>query len=290
MMISIITTFYNDAGTLKRALDSVVAQNTTVNYEYIIVNDLGGDGSKWVFDGWYKSQPSYIRKRIKLVTPDKNLGCGGARLFGIEHAKGDYFMFLDADDFYLNKNFIQTAYNTIVNNGADIACFGARYYYGPKPNEYKDFSNPETVVINGEEAFNKLWLTNDVRFNVWDKIWSRKVVESYKYSTERRFEDLRTVPHWFLNASKVVLSTGIYVYYAYNPNSIIRKDADLTRIDTVKGCLDLIKEFKCDTVKQKTIYKRTLQDIHATISTKDIDNVYSNTMLELNKQILNEII
>ena len=117
--VSIITTFYNCERFLKYALTSVIQQKTNklFNIEYILVNDCSTDNGLKVAEDFIKTYKNIKNINIKLYTPEYNLGCGAARKYGIEKATGDYFMFLDADDYYLNNDFVLRAYKTIGDEG-----------------------------------------------------------------------------------------------------------------------------------------------------------------------------
>ena len=89
MRVSVIIPLYNKAPYIKRALDSVAAQNDK-NVELIVVDDGSTDGGESVVK-------SYERVPIKLIT-QSNAGPGAARNRGLREASGDLVAFLDADD------------------------------------------------------------------------------------------------------------------------------------------------------------------------------------------------
>ena len=98
--ISIITTFYNAERFIDKTLQSITSQYVNprlFTIEYVVVDDHSQDSSRSIVEKYIEqNENKYIE--WKLVTPEKNLGCGGARKFGIANATGDFFMFLDADD------------------------------------------------------------------------------------------------------------------------------------------------------------------------------------------------
>ena len=88
---SVIIPLYNKANHIKGTLNTVFAQTFT-NYEIIIVNDGSTDNSLQIV--------SEIKDaRIKLFNT-KNRGVSAARNYAMQQAKGDFFAFLDADDFW----------------------------------------------------------------------------------------------------------------------------------------------------------------------------------------------
>ena len=87
--ISIISTFYNAEQYLDQSIQSVLKQTCqNINIEYILINDCSTDNSLDVA----KEKIKDFEKEnfsVSILTTENNLGCGGARKFGIEHATGD---------------------------------------------------------------------------------------------------------------------------------------------------------------------------------------------------------
>lgn len=91
--VSVIIPCYNCAGTIGRALDSVLAQ-TRRPREIILVDDGSTDATRDRLAAIEKSQNGLV-KRHHLP---RNRGPAVARNRGWEIASGDYLAFLDADD------------------------------------------------------------------------------------------------------------------------------------------------------------------------------------------------
>jgi len=89
--ISIIISVYNEERTLRQCLDSLLALHYP-NYEIIMVNDASKDNTLAILQEYQKKS-----KKIKVVTYTVNKGVPGARNEGIKVAKGDIFVFTDAD-------------------------------------------------------------------------------------------------------------------------------------------------------------------------------------------------
>jgi len=92
---SVIIPLYNKEAHILDTLKSVFNQSFK-DYEIIIVNDGSTDNS------WKKIKDL---ENSKLITLNKeNQGVSQARNFAMQQAKGDYFAFLDADDFWDNSH------------------------------------------------------------------------------------------------------------------------------------------------------------------------------------------
>lgn len=98
-MVSIIITAYNYGRYIERALRSCLDQSIPNNqYEIIIVNDCSTDNTVAILDNYQND--------ARIYHLEKNVGLSAARNFGVRKAKGQYVVFLDADD-YLHRETIQ---------------------------------------------------------------------------------------------------------------------------------------------------------------------------------------
>lgn len=98
-MISIVIPIFQVAPYVEQCLDSIRQQTFTGDMECLLVDDCGTDDSIQVC-------MEYIRKyrlssTYHIIHHDHNRGAAAARNTGIEHAAGDFIMFVDGDDYLL---------------------------------------------------------------------------------------------------------------------------------------------------------------------------------------------
>lgn len=118
--ISIIIPVYNVCEWIDECMESVVNQ-TFANFEVILVNDGSTDGSDLKCLEWAKRD-----QRVTMISKE-NEGPSQARNMGIVSAKGEYLVFLDADD-WIDKSYLEKMYQRIIETDADIAeCDVYRY-------------------------------------------------------------------------------------------------------------------------------------------------------------------
>jgi len=100
-LVSVIIPFYNRIELLRNSILSVVEQTYTP-IELILIDD----NSEEVFNK--NLIEKYVSKyiRVKIIRNKKNLGPGLSREEGRLIAKGDYFAYLDSDDFW-HKEFLE---------------------------------------------------------------------------------------------------------------------------------------------------------------------------------------
>src|SRR4051812_37238486 len=86
-LVSIVITCFNQAHYLREAIDSVLAQ-TYPNFDILVVDDGSDDNTAEI--AGRQAGVRYVRQR--------NTGLAGARNRGIAESRGEYLVFLDADD------------------------------------------------------------------------------------------------------------------------------------------------------------------------------------------------
>ena len=174
--ISVIIPVYNAESTLRRCVDSVLAQTFT-DFECLLINDGSKDKSGEICDE-YAARDSRIR-----VFHKENGGPSAARNFGLNQAKGQYVIFQDADDYLLDINAYLKLITYAVQNNLDILRFdysivdkdgnlNMQKSLDKKAHLYRSVFSPAVLV---HEAFCGEWFTvlclikstviGNVRFN-----------------------------------------------------------------------------------------------------------------------------
>jgi glycosyltransferase involved in cell wall biosynthesis len=89
--VSVVIPTYNRAGTVSRAIESVLAQTVT-DLEVIVVDDGSSDDTGDVLGQTFGDRIRYY--------PQANQGASVARNKGVEEARGEWIAFLDSDDLW----------------------------------------------------------------------------------------------------------------------------------------------------------------------------------------------
>lgn len=90
-MISVIVPYHNSSAFMDDCIRSILSQ-TYQDFELILVNDHSTDESQLICKNYADTS-----EKIILVDSDRK-GVSSARNTGIDHAKGDYIVFVDSDD------------------------------------------------------------------------------------------------------------------------------------------------------------------------------------------------
>lgn len=131
---SVIIINYNTCELTLQAIDSVWKFSNKATTEIIVVDNASGKEDFNQLELGLKEKPDthLVRSRI-------NLGFGGGNMFGIQHAKGKYYAFLNSDAFLLEDTLgMMASYLDLHNH---IAIVGANSV-DENGHRYKGFDHP----------------------------------------------------------------------------------------------------------------------------------------------------
>lgn len=103
--VSVIIPVFNTERTLEKSIDSALRQ-TGLNIEIICVDDGSTDHSAEII------RKIALKDKRVILFQQQNMGAGAARNLAMKEAKGKYIAFLDADDYYWDKNALYLMYQT----------------------------------------------------------------------------------------------------------------------------------------------------------------------------------
>lgn len=223
-LVSVIIAAYNCDKYINQCIDSLLNQSFK-NFEIIVVDDGSTDRSYSILNEYKtKNKNLYIYKQ-------KNKYAGVARNNGLSRAKGEYVLFLDADDFF-EPNMLMLAYQRAKSVDADIVVFKGREYNDVT----KEFKNcrfplspelfPNKAVISAGEFGEKLFQANSCI--AWNKLISKKFIDKVgvKFSSTKSSNDTVFIYTLLSLAKRITLVNEILVNYRTgNPNSLQRSKA-----------------------------------------------------------------
>ncbi|WP_400076779.1 glycosyltransferase family 2 protein [Winogradskyella sp. R77965] len=149
-MVSIVIPAYNKQDSILETLNSVFSQSFK-NFEVIVIDDGSTDNTQEVIKS-FKKDIVYLFQ--------ENKGQGAARNTGIKAAKGNYVVFLDADD-YWEPTFLERCHDFLENHPNLVAVNTAqRTIYNKNVSEIhpKALIKENPVVI---DDFFKVWAEHD---------------------------------------------------------------------------------------------------------------------------------
>lgn len=178
--ISVIVPVHNGASYLEECIDSILAQGYDA-LEILIINDGSTDDTAAVCD-----RLSGQHDCVRVITmPD--LGVSAARNRGLEQAKGDCIMFVDADD-RLRPGVLKSLHELLLATDSDLAGCGFAVWGSPEEWERlrtgKKMPEKLTGICAGETYDGDSYLeTSILRGNTrcWSKLYRRKLIGQVRF-------------------------------------------------------------------------------------------------------------
>lgn len=195
-LVTVIIPIYNGEKYLKRALDSVVNQ-TYNNIEIMLINDCSTDDSLTICKEYID-----MDSRVHLINNDRNCGSGFGKNYGIEHESGDYFMFMDQDD-YIDVDIINTCVAHLTSD-IDIVTFGYSDDDLGKGHDHYVLDKP--YIFSGEECVKKIFTKKNIDSNPWGKLYKKGLFHEIRFPLNTYYDDINVVYKVFLNANKVCIT------------------------------------------------------------------------------------
>ena len=119
--ISIIIPTYNRATTIGKTIDSFIAQDYE-EWEMQVVDDYSTDNTKEVIDTYHQHD-----SRIRYLVNERKKGAQGARNTGILHAKSEWVILFDSDD-YACSNFLSRMAAEIDSQIDVVTCYARKVW------------------------------------------------------------------------------------------------------------------------------------------------------------------
>lgn len=209
---SIIIPVYNAEATITRTINTLKELDYP-NFEVLIVNDGSTDKTEGIISNIISED-----ERFRLLSKE-NGGPGLARNYGIEHVKGDYLLFFDADDF--PQKTILDDYSSIISANPKldliISSFNFRTLNQEKIADEKDYLVEEYIYDNKEEFLSNMYelMNKQLMYVVWNKCYRRDIIinNDIRFKNYRSCEDRIFNLDYYKHCSVVVMNSKIeYVY------------------------------------------------------------------------------
>lgn len=281
--VSIIIPAYNVDKYLEECVHSLLCQTYT-NYEIIIIDDGSMDNTYDI-----GKRLTIESKNIKLFHQE-NQGVSIARNTGMQKAKGEFFVFVDADDI-VAPQYIETLVACVKKSEMGIVGFTS------EREKLVTKVNINTVDICGSDMMENILCGTNYDGYLWNKIFLRKIIQNNDLKFRKNivvWEDLLFVLQYLKQCDRITISSEKLYYYRYREESAVNS----TRIDKYRSKYEVMAEikrqkFSCTEQSQKKmsiLYFETMFSylnqilIHESRSNK-IDEILSKVdIIELLKQ------
>ena len=204
--VTIIVPVYNAKRYLNKCIRSLL-QQIFRNIEIILVDDGSTDGSNAVCRRFAKGNPNVS------VYCHNNSGVSTVRNLGIEKAKGEYLMFVDADD-WLPRDAVEQLVRSLEKDDSDL-CIGNFCNISSIRSYCEKHGAERTIERNNAAAFVESSITADGK--CWGKLYKTSLIKDNQlaFDEEVRWgEDALFLVDYLFVCNKIHYFDGIV--YKYN--------------------------------------------------------------------------
>jgi len=225
ILVSVIICVYNGEAYVERAINSVLNQ-THKSLQLIIIDDGSIDGTAKIVDE-YAAKDSRIE-----VCHQQNAGVAAARQNGIDKAKGEYLMFVDADD-WIDELAIERLLWKATEKDADLVWMDLIKVVDSSSGQRQitcSFPMDETP----EEMIRNYVLWEKPAY-IWDKLFKTSIFSNpnvYFPKGSIYAEDLPLIVSFLLYCKKVAYFPEAHYYYSFGlSTSLTNQGTSHRRLD-----------------------------------------------------------
>ncbi|WP_010250361.1 glycosyltransferase family 2 protein [Myroides injenensis] len=214
-LISIILPAYNAASTISKCVNSILNQSFT-DFELIIINDGSADETKEECD-----RLSKLDNRITFIC-QVNKGVSSARNRGINIAKGQYFVFVDSDD-YVSPNYLFSLLEDYKTSKADLVIHTFHVV-----NFKEDWAPKLPNVLCSSTSFDVLFKNCELYKTgfLFGKLFKASIVKDYNIKFNESiilYEDSAFLCQYLKHCDTIFFNNIKEYFYNYYPDSLSRQ-------------------------------------------------------------------
>ncbi len=251
MMVSIIVPVYNSERYLADCIESVMMQSH-IDFELLLVDNGSSDKSPYICNEYAKRD-----NRIKLLKEEVK-GPGAARNKGLAAMKGEYYTFIDSDD-YVSADYISRMLSCMKKLDADLVECGTVFMLESR-DMLRNVTHDEFLLKDQK----------DLSGSVWGKLYKRELFGDIRFNNDRMGEDASYTRKIKKKGGKcAICGFCLYGYRSYQ-DSITRLKPDRKFFKTVRKADE-------DTILVKT------EELLASLELRHEEAVYIKELKKLRK-------
>lgn len=145
-VVSVVMTTFGHERYIKEAIEGVLMQACSFNYELIISNDCSPDNTDEIVRGILKvHEQAHL---VKYTRHQDNLGMLSNFIWSLREARGEYIAICEGDDFWIDQHKLQKQVNFLENNeGYGVVFTDTDYFYQRSGRMVKSFDKKNRLYI-----------------------------------------------------------------------------------------------------------------------------------------------
>ena len=219
--VSVIVPVYNASKYISKTLNSIIAQDFD-SFEIIVVDDGSTDDSLEIINGCLADC-----EIPNKVIHQENAGVSVARNVGIDESKGNYLVFIDADD-YVSENHLSSLYNGKTD-------FSLTLYAKKEGDKLTNLDTYSQDVISTHD-FIEMELNMQITFNFFQLMYKADIIRNnnIRFTPGTVYGEDTEFAHKALNyGDEIAINNEVTYYYVQRSDSAINT-TEYRRFDIVE--------------------------------------------------------
>lgn len=289
--VSVILSVYNPGKLLYRCLDSVVNQ-TLKEIEVICVDEGSSDNSLEILHEYVKKD-----SRFKIYH-QKNLDVWAAKNNALGKSKGEFILFLDADD-WIEQNMCKKLYEHAIQLNSDVVIFDSLLYTKDNKNILSSYF-PDNEFTENYQAFtfDYHFIKNKLMLGNLGALWSKFYNSSFIKDNEIQFTKHKIYNDVEFHFKSILLAKNIsYIPETFYHHTSLDYPSSKTSFHNKKDELiwvEVLNEIYCVLIENNLMNELRLDFINYCIyysfdKLKNINPEYQNIFLNELKSFFKKV-
>lgn len=247
--VSVIIPVYNGQEYIKECIESVLFQKF-LGVEMIIVDDGSTDDT-----------PSILRRFEQIpnitIIYSKHLGLSISRNIGIDAAKGEYILFVDADDRLHDEESLELVYCTAKKQDAKIVTYDTICFdingIASKQRYINRF--PQSKYFSENKYFSEMMNSGFFCSTVWSYFFKREIINNIRFIPYIYYEDTPFLYELLMERISVYYLNRIIYEHRLHSDSIMGSELNYKKVKSnfivLKQLVRINKRKKVNTRQEK---------------------------------------
>lgn len=236
-MVTLVVPIYNMEQYLPRCMDALLAQ-TCQEHEILLIDDGSTDSSSNLCDRYATEHPGLVR-----VIHKENGGLSSARNAGIDHARGEFIVFPDPDD-WVEPDYVEKLLHYQQKYQAELVCLG--HYVDTPTTSVPAMPDGTEGILLGREGQRGLLLPPRMEGFSWNKLYRLDIIRAHGLRFPARMgttEDLWFGYHYLSYCTRVCHAPAERVYhYCQREDSSTQSGFSREKMGTITTYEDILAD------------------------------------------------
>lgn len=237
--ISIIIPTHNRFEQLGQLLNSIFNQ-TYQNFEIILIDDVSSDETNEVYGNHHD-------KRLKYYRNHENLGMGLNRQKGYNLSHGDYIIFCDDDDYFIDNNYLLDVVNIFKDESINVICSESYTHFEEEDRYVYSNINIRAEIIDSIEYLENFMIKYLKPKSTFTAAFRRKTLMEAKFKEMTMMNDTSIYLRALMMGGKTFINKkiiGIYRVHSTNDTFNTKSDFIIKNLEEKRKIFEYLREHK----------------------------------------------